>query len=287
MFLFATGCQAQTSGFDSPSSKPWLEWSKSQPTWVEKVEPFHVVGNIYFVGSKGIGVYLISSDQGHALLDGGMPQFAPQIIENIKTLGFDIKDVKYLLNSHAHFDHSGGLAALKEASNAKLLAHEGDVSALEGGFYLGSENDKYMSAPKVEVDQKIEDGFELDLGEITLKARLTPGHSRGCTTWTTRIEDADQELEILFFCSATVAGNSLIPEQYEGIIEDYRYTFETTKLWRPDIPLANHPGFFDLWSKRASDLKGEENPYFDRDAFPRLMKKLNEDFERKLVEAKG
>ncbi len=250
------------------------------------MDPFQIIDNIYFVGSKGIGVYLITSDEGHALLDGGMPQFAPQIIKNISTLGFDVKDVKYLLNSHAHFDHSGGLAHLKKASGARLLAHEGDVSALEGGFYLGSENDINMSSPPVKVDQEIKDGFELNLGSMVLKANLTPGHSRGCTTWTTTVGQKQDVRDVLFFCSVSVAGNSLVPEQYEGIVEDYRYTFESTRSWYVDIPLANHPFYFDLMDARKKDIEGEEEPYVNRQVFQEVMARLRMDFERKYEEAK-
>ena len=116
--------------------------------WNTPTEPFHIAGNIYYVGTEGLGAYLFTGPNGHVLLDGALPQGAPIIEANIAKLGFKVSDVKILLNSHAHFDHSGGLAQLKKDSGAQLAIMDGDVSAIEGGFYLGSESIKAMGAAK-------------------------------------------------------------------------------------------------------------------------------------------
>ena len=159
-----------------------------------------------------------------------MPEGAPLIEANIAKLGFKLSDVKILLNSHAHFDHSGGLAQLKQDTGATLYAMEGDVSALEGGFYLGSEDVRSMNAPPVKVDRVLKDGDTVKLGDFTLTAHLTPGHSRGCTSWGATLRRRGKAYEALVFCSATVAANRITPPlQYEGIVEDYRKTFAKTK----------------------------------------------------------
>lgn len=262
-------------------------WGASNPDWIEPYEPFRVIGNIYFVGPRGLGAWLIAGDEGHILLDAGLPENAPLIARNIEALGFKLADIKILLNSHAHFDHSGGLAAMKLMTGAKLIASEGDRSALEGGFYLGSEDDADMSAPPVTVDETVEDGETVRLGAIALAAHLTPGHTRGCTSWTMTAEEAGAAYEVLFFCSATVAANRLVDAekgpQYAGIVDDYRLTFDKTRDWRPDVFLANHPVFFRLEEKRERQKAGDALAFVDRESFPALMKMLEADFETRLA----
>lgn len=270
---------------------PWDQWSENVPSWVAPVEPFQVIGNVYYVGTEGLSSFLITSDEGHVLIDGTLPQNVPQIIDNIDALGFDINDVEILLNSHAHFDHSGGLRDLKARSEGKLIASEGDRSALEGGFYFGDEFTERKFAPKVVVDETVEDGDVVKLGDIQLTAHLTPGHSRGCTSWTMPVTDnvthKGQTYEALFFCSATVAGNRLIPAQYEGIVEDYKTTFEKTRDWHPDIFLSNHPSFFNMKDKREKQKSGDVRAFIDRGGFPTMMKRLEADFTEKLSKAEA
>lgn len=255
-------------------------WAASNPTWVKPFDPFPIEAGVYYVGTRGLSSFLITTDEGHFLLDGGMPESAPIIADNIRTLGFKLQDVRVLLNSHAHFDHSGGLAALKKLTGARLVASAADRPALEGGFYQGSEEDKSLAAPPVKVDQTIADGETLVLGTVTLKARLTPGHTPGCTTWTMTAGGRD----ILFFCSATVAANRLIdPPQYEGIVDDYRETFQKMRHWRPDILLANHPEFFGMEERRARQIGGDEDAFVDQAAFPALISRLEAAFEAELA----
>ena len=259
----------------------------AQNNWNKPTEPFHVIDNVYYVGTEGLSAFLFTTPEGHILLDGATPQGAPIIEANITKLGFKLSDVKVLLNSHAHFDHSGGLKLLKQDTGAKLYAMEGDVSALEGGFYLGSEDSKTMGAPPVKVDKVLHDGETVNLGGFTLTANLTPGHSRGCTSWGAKLSDGGKTYDALVFCSATVAANRITPPvQYEGIVADYRSTFVKTKTMHVDIPLAPHPEFFQLLDKAAkakSDPKAP-NPFVDPSAFPALMAKLEGDFERTLKE---
>ncbi len=264
-----------------------FDWKQNFPSWYAAVEPFQIVGTgrrgIYFVGTEGLGIYFIPTDAGHIVIDGGMPGEGQYVADAIRKLGFDPRDVKILLNSHAHLDHSGGLAELKALTGAKLIANEEDRSALEGGFYLGSEDDGTMNAPPVKVDRTIADGEQLKLGHVTLTAHLTPGHSRGCTTWTMPVVQGGETFEALIFCSATVAANRLVgPPQYEGIVSDYRKTFAKTKDWKPDIFLANHPEFAGLAEKRERQKAGEPLAFVDREGFPALMVKLEKAFEEAL-----
>jgi metallo-beta-lactamase class B len=253
-------------------------------TWNTPTEPFHVIDNVYYVGTEGLASYLLVTPNGHILLDGATAEAAPQIEANIGKLGFKLADVKILLNSHAHFDHSAGLAQLKQDTGATLYAMEGDVSALEGGFYLGSEDNKAMGAPPVKVDQVLHDGDTIELGGMKLKANLTPGHTRGCTSWGFTAKDGGKSYEALVFCSATVAANRITPPlQYPGIVEDYRKTFAKAKTMKVDVPLAPHPEFFDLLGKRER-AGAPKNAFIDPAAFPVYIARLEADFEKTLAD---
>ncbi len=256
----------------------------AQANWNKAAEPFHIIDNIYYVGTEGLGAYLFTGAQGHVLLDGATPQGAAVIKANIEKLGFKLTDVKVLLNSHAHFDHSGGLADLKTATGAQLYAMEGDVSALEGGFYLGSEDNKTMGAPPVKVDRALKDGEHVKLGGIDLVANLTPGHSRGCTSWGATASAQGETYDVLVFCSATVAANRITPPlQYEGIVEDYRSTFAKAKTMQVDIPLAPHPEFFGLLQKaEKAKTDASQNFFIDPGAFAPYIARLEEAFETTL-----
>jgi len=256
-------------------------WIANQPEWAEPIEPFAVAEGVYYVGSRGLSSLLITTAEGHFLIDGGVPENAAMIADNIDALGFDVRDVRYLLNSHAHFDHSGGLAALKKKSGATMVASEGDRWALETGRVPGSEEDDNFAAPPVKVDRTIADGETLVLGGVALTAHLTPGHTKGCTSWTMQAGDKS----LLYFCSASVAANRLVdPPQYDGIVEDYRATFAKTKDWRPDIFLANHPDFFDMDEKRRRQIDGVADAFVDLEGFPAMMQKLEAAFEAALAE---
>lgn len=294
-FIFALVMASPLSAQDAPSR---IDWAQAQPHWAAPTEPFNIIGNLYYVGTEGLAVYLITGPNGHVLIDGGLAGGEQTIIDNIAALGFDIKDVKYLFNTHAHFDHAGGLAALKDASGAALTASEGDMSALEGGFYLGSEDIANYSMPPVSVDKIIHDrdhggetiSFAPDgSGKPLLVTALTPGHSRGCTSFRLFIDDESEHLEVLIFCSASVAANRLVaaeqgPAQYEGIVDDYRRTFETTADWTPDIFLANHGEVFNLKEKRARQIAGERRAFVNRGAFQKYIVEMKIAFEAALAE---
>jgi metallo-beta-lactamase class B len=256
-------------------------------TWNKPGEAFRVAGNAYYVGTGGLASYLFETKDGLILLDGALPESVPQIEANIAKLGFKLGDVKILLNSHAHFDHSGGLAQLKKDTGAKLMAMEGDVSALEGGFYLGSESVSAMGAPPVKVDQALHPGEKVTLGGFTLTANLTAGHTRGCTSWGWTAEENGKSYEALVFCSATVAANRITPPlQYAGIVEDYRATFAKAKAMKVDIFLAPHPEFFGMDAKLAARKAAPAgpNPFVNPAEFGPFIAKQEADFERTLKE---
>jgi len=150
--------------------------------WNEPTTPFKMIGNVYYVGTNGLASYLITSPQGHILVDTVMQDATSQIKGNIEKLGFKITDIKYLLNTHAHIDHTGGLAEMKAASGAQLVAGEADKPLLEGGYYPGAREDTALAFPPVKVDRTVREGDTVTLGDVKLIAHETPGHSPGCTS---------------------------------------------------------------------------------------------------------
>lgn len=250
--------------------------------WNTPFPPFKVIGNIHYVGTAGVSAYLITSPKGHILIDGILPQSVPQIISNVKALGFDIRDVKYLLNSHAHIDHAGGLAGLQRASGAIMIASAADKPFLESGD-IGHGPSGGMKFPPVRVDRVIGDKEKVRLGDISLTAHLTPGHSPGCTSWSMATSGADRvRRQVFFHCSGTVAGQSLIPEAYPGIVANFRKTFAKVRTFKADVFLANHDNFFDLAEKRARQIAGDANAFVNPDELQRFNTLMEQRFEAEL-----
>ncbi|HUA01302.1 MAG TPA: subclass B3 metallo-beta-lactamase [Candidatus Aquilonibacter sp.] len=224
------------------------------------VPPFHIIGEIYYVGASDVTSYLIVTPAGDILLDGGFAETAPQIEANIRTLGFQLTDVKILLNSHEHLDHAGGIAELKSATHARFLAMEPAVATLESG----------AAFPAVTPDRIIHDGDKVELGGVTMVAHSTPGHTPGCTTWTMVTQDHGKPYNVVFVGSASVLPNYKLidrpgsPATYPGIRADYEKTFRVLKSLPCDVFLAAHGSFYSLTEKRkALSNHPSENPFID------------------------
>lgn len=265
-------------------------FARQRVEWNKPMKPFHLIDNIYYVGTAGVSSFLIFTLQGFILTDGGLPESAKQIEANIKTLGFDIKDVKIILNSHAHFDHAGGLAKLKRDSGAHLIASAADKPILERGR-IGFGPSATDPFPPVKVDRAVKDGDTVDLGGVTLTAHVTPGHTPGCTNWTMPIVSGGQEHTVIFFCSITVAGNPLVNNKaYPAIADDYKASFARLKKIDADIFLAPHGEQFGLAKKAATLADNEKkkvanapNPFIDKTEFHRAVGAMEKDFNEQLA----
>jgi metallo-beta-lactamase class B len=271
--------QAQTD----PFARQRLEWNKPQ-------KPFRVIDNVYYVGTAGVSAWLIWTLQGFILIDGGLPESAAIIEANIKELKFDIKDVKILLNSHAHFDHAGGLAKLKRDSGARLTASAGDKAILERGrvTFGPSQANPY---PRVTVDRTIKDGDTVMLGGVVLTAVVTPGHSPGCTNWTMPVVEGSTDHNVVFFCSMTVAGNPLVNNKvHTTIATDYKTSFGRLKKINADVLLAAHGEQMGLAKKVATveaneknRLLGAPNPFVVKGEFQQLVAAQEKSFDAELA----
>src|SRR5262252_2679195 len=168
--------------------------------WTRPIEPFRIMGNLYYVGGADLTSYLIVTPKGLILLDGGSASLAPVIQRHIEELGFKVEDIRILLNSHAHLDHAGGLALFKRLSGARMIASEGDKPLLERRIQDPQFGER-LGFNAVQVDQVIHDGESVDLGGVSLRAVLTPGHTPGCTTWTMTVSEGGRNYDVVFLCS--------------------------------------------------------------------------------------
>ncbi|WP_245448518.1 BJP family subclass B3 metallo-beta-lactamase [Bradyrhizobium nitroreducens] len=273
--LLSTGTQAQTI-------KDFL--AAAMQKWTAPFEPFQLIGNIYYVGTEGIAVYVIKTSQGLILMDTAMPQSTGMIKDNIAKLGFKVADIKIVLNSHAHLDHTGGFAEIKKETGAQLVAGERDKPLLEGGYYPGDEKNEDLTFPPVKVDRVVKEGDKVTLGDTTLIAHATPGHSPGCTSWEMTVKDGDQSREVLFFCSGTVALNRLVGQPtYPGIIDDYRSTYAKVKAMKIDVLLGPHPEVYGMQAKRAQMRDGAPNPFVKPGELASYATGLSEEFDKQLA----
>jgi metallo-beta-lactamase class B len=239
--------------------------AQARPGDNEPVAPFAIAEGLYYVGASDIASYLIKTPAGLILIDGGYDTTAPQILANIKTLGFQPGQVKVLLSTHGHLDHAGGLAAIKAATGATLYASAADGQLMarggKGDFFLGDR----AAYPPVKADKTLVDGQKVSLGGVTLTAHLTPGHTKGCTTWTFPVKADGKLRQALVLCSNSVLdGYKLVNNPaYPTIAADYEHSYATWKALPCDIFLASHGQFYGLKEKRAAMTAGGPNPFVD------------------------
>lgn len=244
--------------------------------WRPAVPPRHLFANVHYVGAVGVSSFLITTPEGHILLDTGFEDTVPIIQRGVEQLGFKLTDIKFILSSHAHIDHVAGHAQMKKLTGAQVVASAGDARVLETGG-----DDDYIQWPKdsvayppVKVDRIIRDGESITLGGTTLTAHVTPGHTRGATTWTMPVTDKGQVRRVVFFSSASInAGTRLVNNPlFPDFVEQFEATFTKLKALPCDIFLAPHGDQFGMSGKFARLDRGEtENPFVDPAGWQRLL----------------
>lgn len=254
--LFTAGAivlAAQTSPLSS-EQRAQFHGPYSQPE-----EAFRLVGNIYYVGAKNIASYLITTPQGHILVDTGTTEMTRVITANVEKLGFKLRDIKIMLSSHAHFDHIGGHAAMKKLTGAQVMAIRQDAEALEAGKDLSPLGDEGWTP--VKVDRVLKDGDTVSLAGTTLRAVWAPGHTPGCTVWTTNVPDGGRSYSVAIFgCGGPNGGVKLVGNQkFPTLVEDTMSTFRKLKMLKPDIYVSGHPQM--LFAGKIDRMTAGERPH--------------------------
>ncbi|WP_454774430.1 subclass B3 metallo-beta-lactamase [Janthinobacterium tructae] len=245
--------------------------------WNAPVKPFNIHGNSWYVGTAGLSAVLVTSPQGHILLDGALPQSAPLIIASIKALGFRIEDVKYILNSHAHWDHAGGIAALQRASGATVVASASGALGLQSGTN-GKDDPQYQADPVVHVAKVakvkvVGEGDTVKVGPLVLTAHMTPGHTPGGTTWTWTSCEGARCLNVVYADSLnpyasgdfTYTGKGAGKDRTPDISASFEASIAKVAALPCDIIIPVHPGTTDVLGK-AARRSGTDNPMIDANA---------------------
>jgi metallo-beta-lactamase class B len=222
--------------------------------------PHKIVGNIYYVGTRSLSAFLVVTPQGNILINSTYERNVPTIQKSVEQLGFKFSDTKILLGSHAHGDHQEGDALVKELTGAQVMAMAEDVPALEAMKPGGKPHP---------IDKVLHDGESVTLGGTTLVAHLTPGHTRGCTTWTLKTAEAGKTYDVVIIGSfgtnpgTRLVNNTAVP----AIVDEYNRTFKTARSLKADVPLGSHPGMYNMEEKFARVGKGGANPFIDPDGY--------------------
>jgi len=255
--------------------------------WTEPFPPHKIAGNLFYVGSRGLANYLITTPQGHILINSDLEANVPMIRESIEKLGFKFGDVKILLISHAHWDHDAGSAAIKRLTGAKYMVMDADVPVVESGgakdfHYGGAQDNRY---PAAKVDRVLHDGATVKLGGTALVAHLTPGHTKGCTTWTMAVEDGGKRYNVVIVGSPNVnAGYKLVNNAaYPRIAEDFERTFRVLNALPCDIFLGAHGDYYGLSGKYVRLEKDGVAAFVDPDGYKNYVAERERAFRAELA----
>ncbi len=275
---------AATAQSVAPSCVSCAEWNRPQ-------KPFRIFGNTYYVGPHGLSSVLITSNAGHVLIDGALPESAPQIVASIRSLGFRIEDVKIILNSHVHFDHAGGIAQLQRLSGARVIASKWSAAVMRKGGVGRGDPQFGALAPIAAVKNvhELHDGENFQVGSVVMTAHLTPGHTPGGTSWTWKSCEAD-------ICRDMVYADSMTPvsgpgfefarsREYPAALQDFERTFAFLETVPCDVLITSHPEVSGLWNRIAARDRGAApDPVVDPVACRRLAERGREQLRHRLAD---
>ena len=266
---------------------PTLLRADQDPDWTTPLPPFRIAGNLYYVGSRDLASYLITTPQGHILINSNLITSPPQIRASVEKLGFHWKDVKILLISHAHSDHCAGSAQILRETGAKYTIMDGDVPVVESGgkadFQYGHRPE--FLYPPAKVSRILHDGDHVTLGDTTLVAHKTAGHTKGCTTWTMTAYEGGKGLNAVIVGSPNVnPGYNLVHDpKYPQMAADYAAGFRTLTSLPCDLFLGAHGLYFDLLAKYARLQSSSTNPFLDPAGYHAYITERKQAFETELL----
>ena len=267
----------------------FISLAKKALKWEEPTDPVRIIGPIYFVGTKGLGVFLFTTSEGHILMNTGMPSSGPMIVDSIRKLGFRPEDIKVMINGHAHIDHAGAFAFMKQLTGAQLAVMKDDVAAMESG---DKDDFKYANDfvyPGVKVDRVLRDGDTVKLGDVLLTAYHTPGHTRGATTWIANLVVDGKAYVVAFPDGAGFNPGYRLAKNpsYPGIGEDYRNTHHALEMIKPDIWLAQHNEYYDLEGKAKRAATEGVKAWIDPEGYREFIADKKRAFEDEFDEELG
>jgi metallo-beta-lactamase class B len=267
--------------------------AQGNPEWTTPVAPFKIADGLYYVGSKDLASYLVTTPQGNILINSSLDTSPALISKSIEQLGFKYGDTKILLISHAHFDHDAGSATVVKDTGAKYMVMDGDVPVVESGGATDFAYAKTSSYPKTKVDRVLHDGDEVKLGNAVLVAHKTAGHTRGCTTWTMKVKQNGKPLDVVIVGSWNVnPGFRLVdkpgqPASYPGIADDYRKSFALWKKLPCDIFLGAHGAYFNMNDKLTKSAQLGEAVWIDPQGYKATLAEREQAFEAELKKQQG
>jgi len=282
-FVFYNLGLSQTRDSLAKNPKMFLQVASKHLKWNEPTEPLKIASNLYFVGTKGLSAWLITTTEGHILLYTGMPSSGPLIEKSIEKLKFNPKDIKYILTSHAHIDHAGGHAYIKKISGAKVAFMREEVDLYQSGgkldFHYGSVSDFYFEPTKVDI--VLTDGDVIKLGEIVMKALHTPGHTKGSTTWVMDITENGKVYNVVFPDGTSINPGYRVSENpsYAGINHDFHETLHTLEMLKPDIWSTSHTETFGFEEKSKRAKKEGINAWVDPEGYRQFVASQRQNFE--------
>jgi metallo-beta-lactamase class B len=263
----------------------------AQNDWTEAFPAFRITGNLYYVGSKGLASYLVATPQGHILINSDTEANVPLLRTSVESLGFKFTDIKILLISHAHWDHNAASDTIKKLTGAKYMVMEEDVSVVESG---GKTDFQYANDPTTlytptKVDRVLHDGDEVKLGDAVLTAHLTPGHTKGCTTWTMKVKEDAKTRNVVIVGSPNVnPGYKLVDNTlYPGIAADFDKTFRVLKSLPSDYFLGAHGSYFDMETKYKKFKAGDSTAFIDPQGYKDYVTEREQAFRRELAKQKS
>jgi metallo-beta-lactamase class B len=263
-----------------------LASAQTNPAWTTPQKPFRIVDNLFYVGSRDLACFLVTTPAGNILINANLESSPPLIRKSVETLGFRWADTKILLNSQAHFDHLAGAAAIVKQTGARLMVMEGDARVAESG---GADDFAALPRfPPVHVSRTLHDGDTIELGGVVLTAHKTPGHTRGCTTFTMKAHDAGRTLNVVIIGglsaldSYRLVGTPEQPASYPGIAQDFERTFAILRGLPCDIFLGAHGEYFQMQQKLAR--RHDESPavWIDPQGYRRTIAQAQQQFEQRL-----
>ena len=266
------------------NNKLFIELATKFLHWDEPIDPIHIAGPLYFVGTRGLSSWLFVTSEGNILLNTGTPNSGTMIVESIKKLGFKPENIKIIINGHGHSDHAGAFAYMKQLSGAQIAIMQQDVAMVEDGgksdFFYGKDW-QVMGQPPVKVDRVLRDGDTVRLGEVILTVYHTPGHTKGATTWVTTVVEGGKAYKVVFPDGGGFNPGYKVaqPESYPGINQDYRYTLHFLETLQPDIWGGHHTEYFNLEEKRKRAATEGVNAWVDPEGYRRFIANEHRAFE--------